>query len=281
MRLGELAVDLLRGALSHPDRFGHEARHARDVPARIYAIGARRLALARSDERAFGVEGRSKRCEVGILADRDDDRVGLEPELAAGDRRHRELTSRRARGEGHLHAFQPQACAAGLDGLVQHRAVDEHHAFLERLGDFLALRRHLRRTFQREEGDRVARAPRAPRDVERGAASADDHEPTAERGRGAGIRPREIVGAINNPRARVIEPREALLAARSHGDIDGVEFAAQGLERFARLHRFAADLDPERHDAGDLAVEDRAREAIRGDAVAHHAAQLGPGFEHA
>ena len=220
-------------------------------------------------QRAVGVE-RGERGEIGILTDRGDDRIGLEPELAAGDRRHGELPSRGARGECHLHAFQPQPRAAGVDRLVQHRAVDERNAFLQRFGDFLALRRHLRRAFQREDRDRVARAPRASRDVERGAASADDDEPTAERGRGAGVRSREIVGAVDHPRSRVIEPRQALLAARSDGDVDGVEFAAQAVERFARLHRLAAaDLDPERHDAGDLAVEHRAREPIRRDAVAH------------
>ena len=100
---------------------------------------------------------------------------------AIGDHRELAALARRARSCT-LHAFQHEARAAGVDGRVQHRAVDERDAFLERFGDFLALRRHLRRAFQREDRDLVARAPRAARDVDRGAAAADhDHAPRRAR----------------------------------------------------------------------------------------------------
>ena len=125
------------------------------------------------DQGALDIERSGERREVRVLPDRRDDGVGVELEFASGDRRHRELPARGTRRERHAHAFEPEAPAVNLDDLVQHRPVDEHDAFLQRLGDFLALRRHLRRALQGEDRDVVSGAPRAARDVERSAAAAD------------------------------------------------------------------------------------------------------------
>ena len=120
----------------------------------------------------------AQRRELRVLADRRDHRVGLEHELAARDERRvdRPLTFEDARARN----AASRLCCSAL-AVAQHRAVDEHHAFVLRLEHLLALRRHLRlatparaRSPRGRRGARCARRPwrRCRRRSPRGAARA-------------------------------------------------------------------------------------------------------------
>ena len=78
------------------------------------------------------------------------------------DRDDGEVAAPRAGLEAHANALERKACALPVSiDRAQHRAVDERDAFLQRFGDLVGLRRHLRAAFERQ--DRHRRAPRGAR----------------------------------------------------------------------------------------------------------------------
>jgi len=146
--------------------------------------------------------------------------------------------------------------------------------------DFLALRRHLRHAFERQDRHLVPGAParcvrrrwrhfrrrsrphacRGPARRRRLPAPGSRHRPSPKAGCN-----RVVAGASGTG---------------ADGEVHGVEPGAQAIEVFGCLHRFtAAHVDPESHDARDLAIEHGSREAIRRNAVAHESAELWTGFD--
>ncbi len=216
-----------------------------------------------------------QRRKLGILADRADDGVGVEREIAARHRRHRELTATRARFEVHAHAVQAQRRAV-LGNAAQHRAVAQCDALLARLEHLLALRRHVRFGLERQDRHVMAGAACAARDVQRRAAAADHDHVVAQRRRGASAAAGQVVGAVDDPGAAVVQLRQALLAPRADRQVDRVVAGAKACQILGRGQRLAAaHVDTERQDARDLAVEHAARQAVGRDAVAHQAAEFG------
>ena len=232
------------------------------------------MARVDSEQRTVAVD-RGKRRDIRILADRRNHRIGMQLELAALDRHHRELAAPRAR-------FEADADAGEHDGAVcrhrraHHRPCDERNALLPCFGDFVALRGHLLDAFEGDDGDVVSGTARRARDVDRRAAAADDDDTRAERRRGADARRGEVARSVDDVRLRVVERRQAFRSRCSDRDVNRVELPAQTIEVGGCSDRLRArDVDAERDDARDLGVEHRAREPIRGDAVAHQAAELG------
>ncbi len=228
-----------------------------------------------AEQRAAALEVARIGAEFGILPDRRDDRVGLEPERTVGERLDAELPALGARHELDLHAAQCDR-AALADRAFEHRAVAQCDAFLDRLVDLVAMRGHLCAALERDDRDLVPGAQRAARGVDRRAAAADHDDPLAQRRRRAGIGLRQVLRAVDHPGLGRVELRQTLGPACADGDVDRVELRANLAQRRFVVDRFvASDLDSHRRDASDLAIEHVARESVGGDSVAHQPAEFG------
>ena len=194
-------VDLARRAPAHADRLGDEARRARHVAARKHALGAGRAAGIGPEERAVGARERLHAASSGScpIAGTTASAVSVNSLPAIGVTRNSPCRGPGSKCTRTQSSATPSEVRARR---AQEGAVDEHDAFLQRLQHFLALRRHLRFALERDQAHFASGAPRAARDVDRGAAAADHREARAERGRRAGVRLREVGGARPSPRAR-------------------------------------------------------------------------------
>ena len=175
-------------------------------------------------QRAVGAQHRFERRELRILADRRHDRVRLKAERAVRN-------PLAAGGEVDLRAFEHEPAADPLAHALEHCAVAQLHAFLERFLDFLPLGRHVGLPLEREQRHVVPYPGRAARDVDRRAAAPDHDQRPAQSGRRAGIGARKPLRAVHHPGLAVIELRHAFLAPRAHGEVDHIEFPPQTGQR--------------------------------------------------
>ena len=297
-------VDAFGGDRAVADRGGQQMR-AHDVAADEHALFARDLVVLVRGDRALAVVEFFQTGEVHRLADGGDDQVGGDVFLGALDDLDLEFgpdelrlalrhAQRRGAAVGIAHHHHRREAAANGDAfglcLLDFVLVRLHFFNPEHRGE-----RHFGALLGRDRGDVVARvagdrvfravllarlldvaeAPRHGGDVDRGVAAADDHHALAdmahaavverlqERGRGDDVR-RLVARAGQRAAglgAEAEEHRVELGADLIHGDL-GADAAGQ-----PGLH---ADVE----DALDLRIENIARRAKAGNAVAHHAAEF-------
>ena len=124
-------------------------------------------------------------------------------------------------------------------------------------------------------------AQRGPRGVERDEAAADDHDPAAEIHPEAAVDVEQVVDGLDD----AVELDARYLEVASTRDADREEHRLEALcaelrEAEGRGQRAVEpQIDAERDDAIDLGAQERARQAVLGNAEAHHAAGLGRGLE--
>jgi len=278
-------VDRLRRAAPCRDGLDHGRRTGHAVPARE-DVRLRRLHRVAVDvdvaplvqpNRQVVVQERG----VGGLADRPDDGVGLDDEVAALEH-HRPAASRPVRlAELHPHAVQLLHATLGRD--PGWRGEEDHlDALVQRLLHLERLGRHLVARAPVDELDVLgALAQRRPDAVDRCVAASDDDDRVPER----------LVNALGHVAQVPDAEGDALLALpvdphgtgppRADGQVDRVEVAPQVLQAQVRAQRLAGDdLDAQRLDGRDLRVERLLGEPVLGDPVPHHAAGVVLLLEH-
>ena len=128
----------------------------------------------------------------------------------------------------------------------------------------------------------AAEAQRGAGGVEGHEAAADHHHPAAEVHPVAAVHVEEVVDGLHD--AVELDARDLQVAALrdADGEEDGLEAVARAARRGRRtsVRRDArAQGHAEREDLLDLLVDERAGQAVLGDAEAHHPARLGGGVE--
>ena len=275
---GEAAIDRQRGPLAHADGLGDEARHARQVAA---GPDACRRWWRRGIDLEQGIAGfeRGERRELGVLADRADDRVGASERIhCSAMRRHLELAALRTGLELHAHAVQVHAGA-----VVRFRCTPRS------IAEFSSVMPSSRASitssgcagiWSSASSARIVTSWPARRALRAASSAALPPPMTTTCRPSAGARAtaaaREVVGAVDDPVPLVVELRQALRLLGAERQVDGVVLGAQLGEVFgARQGLAAAHVDAERQDASDLAVEHVARQPVGRNAVAHQAAEFG------
>ncbi len=263
-RSAQPAVDVARRLLAMADADGHRALGGHHVAAGEDPRAAGHHVQADLDDPVVDLEAGHavEQREVRLLAEREHERVRLELLQLARRLRKAGLV------EGHL--LQHQLARVGV---LDRREPLHRDALLERLLDLEVVRRHPVARAAVDD-DRVGRAEplRGARDVHRGVAAAVDDDAAAEQrlllalhAAQHGDRVEDVrrlaggdVGALADVGADREERRVEAALAQRRGDVRdlGVQ-----LERHAQIE-----------DPLDLGVEHVAREAVLGDAEAHHAA---------
>ena len=206
--------------------------------------------------------------EVGLLAEREHERVGLELLELAGRLREAGLVE--------LHLLEHELAVVGLlDG----REPLHEHALLERLLDLEVVGRHAVAGAPVDD-DRLLGAEPAggAGDVHRGVAAAVDDDAAAEQRLLLALHAAQHGDGVEHVRRGAGGDVGALAEVGADGEEDGVEaaLAASASSDVGDLG-VQLELDAEVEDALDLRVEDLARQAVARDAEAHHAAGQRPG----
>src|SRR5436190_2120720 len=286
----EVGLHGARGLAARAHRLDHRRRAGDDVAAGVDAgdrggevrVGGDVAALVELQARGLAED------RIGIGPDREDDRVGLELERAAGHRQRAPASGGVGLAELHLLAAHRAHVAAGVaDQLERAGQPVELDAFLHRVMDLLDARRRLGGAAPVDAVHLLgADAKRDAHRVHRGVAGADDGDAPA------GLQRRVVareVTAVHQVAARqpfvrredAIErlagdPHEARVA-RAGADEDGVKahLAEHLLEgEQAPDERVALEPDAEARELPDLDVDDAVGQAEVGDAVLQDAAGL-------
>jgi hypothetical protein len=165
-------------------------------------------------------------------------------------------------------------------GLLDGRQPLDHDAFLQRLLDFEIVRRRLVAGAAVDDDRLGAHALDRARDVDRGVAAAIDHHAAAEQGFVLAFHAAQHRNRIDDL-GRVARGNHGALAdVGADGEEGGVELS--GLHAFQDVVDLAVELDrdAEVDHALHFGVEHFARQAVLGNAEAHHAAEEGAGVVH-
>ena len=212
---------------------------------------------------------------VRLLADRDEDGVGVELGLGSGDRCPNRATVLHGTRRSLLDDTDPADCAVRPDDLGDRRPDPVRDPLALGGLDLLGLGRHLLEPAAID--DRHALGPAAERRAGRvhcGAAATDHDNPAGEPRRLAEVDLLEEHGRRDDSRQRVAGDAEPAALRGAGRQEDRVEaLGLEIVEREVATHdRVEPEVDPETDDPVDLGAQDLPWQAVLRDADRHHPA---------
>ena len=218
--------------------------------------------------------------EFRLLTDRSDDAGGLNLEFTAR-LRHRARTPRRIRfAKLHADAAHSDRTSVSLQDFNRRGKELNMDALFQSAFDLRLDRRHLRTGAAIEQGNFSTQPLAYARGVDGSVTSADDDHLAADHRRFTAVhgiqelRAAEDIGSVFTGHFEL----DALLRADAHEH--RLIILAELLQRHVLAHDATAlQLNSQIQDALDLGIQHFARQPIRRNAVAQHAARLGESFE--
>ena len=280
----EVVVDVCRCHLAGVDGADDGGGAGLAVAAREQAVEAGhgavggRLDLPPLAGDAHRLEGRG----VDVLANGHEHAVALDDVLGLICRAGCGAPAARAADDLRLHAHAVHAAVlAHLDAHGRRELKDLATLGLG-AGNLGILGRHVRGAAAVDDRDLLRpQAHTRARHVHGHVAAADDHHALAREIRGLLVADgtEHPDGALHAGRALVLQA-ELLVVVGADGEVDRVVLPAQALESGPVHAAFELDVDAAVQDPVDLLLEPLARQAIAGDAVAQHAAEVLARLEH-
>ena len=272
----QVAVDVARRDLAGVDRADHRGRAGLAVTSREHAVEPRHL------RRGVGHDAPPLRLDAMLLERLRVDRLANGHHHALAGDGHLRLVRRTRRRTAPLHLaddlglhHEPVHLAVLADGDAQRRVKLQQLAALRLgAGNLLVLCGHVRHATAVDDGDLLRAAAHArARDVHRDVAAAHDaHALSGVVGHlSVAHGPQHLHGGLDAVGVLALEP-ELLVGVGADRQVHGIVLLAQC--RDVRHGRVELDVDAAVQDPPDLVLQALAREPVRRDAVAQHAAKV-------
>ena len=210
-----------------------------------------------------------EQAEIDVLAEGEDDGIGFQRLVFAGRLREALFVE--------LHLLDGDRFVAGL---LDRRQPLDHDAFLHRLFDFEVVRGHVIAGAAVDDDRLGAHALGGAGDVDGGVAAAVDHDAATEHRLVFAFHAAQHRDGVDHLGDAAGRDRRAFADVCADGQEGGVE--AVGLHRLEDVVDLGVELDRDAQidDALHFGVEHFARQAVLGNAEAHHAAHQRAGFVH-